>query len=267
LLLASAVAVSGFVLDFNRFFGRFPVWHNPVIPSYLTSYRHTEFGAEILLIPVLIALFLLLPSVAAFPVDVGRVTLLPRKIWCLVLSLPIAVAYALDNVYFPSSDFDEHLAYYILEFAVLACGVLVPAAVLSFFLSGLKQSIAFIIAAVFWSIGHTAIQLLSWPAVPCADPRVSANLNGIIESDIFTFGLPLIASGLLVWYRSRWVTFTAGCFLATASYLFHPQLYSLTYSALGSSWAYFIVRTFNLLAAGATWIPWIRYEYIVDVIK
>ena len=263
LLLWVTLGVTLAVRLLNKYIGPIPKAILPTVPDRWSELSSpTTFGFELLLFIALALIMLMLPPVSSYPVDVGRVTLLPRKIYCILLSLPFALSYALErryNPYFYFSDWQE----LVLGISVLMLGVIIPTAVLASFLVGFKISWRFTIAASVWVLCHIIIRIVEWRRFPLdlGNFQVSYLIAPV------AYALALCACILLVWHHSRWIVFVLGCLLTIINYTLNWSIYSLTSSLLGHAWGFGLIWAVSWFAAGVTGVIPYNWTYIVDVIR
>ena len=165
LLLLGIMAVTLAVRLLNKCVGPLPAIPNPTMAEIAEISGNTHFYFEFLLFVAVVAVMLLLPPTASYPVDVARITLLPRKIYCLLLSIPLGLSYAMETRFVPyylPADWLGNAVGLLLPIST----VLIPTAVLASFLDSVKLSRRFKVAASAWVLCHVAVSVVEWHRFP-----------------------------------------------------------------------------------------------------
>lgn len=245
------VALLGLILLvhlLNNQFGPIPAIPNPTIPEWLEFSRHTSISFTWLEFIGLVVVMMLLPPTAHYPLELTQSALLPRRICCVLLSLPIAVSYAMETT---GSPYLFSGALYwrasMIELGLLMPRVVIPVAVLASFLGGFKVSWRFIVAAGAWTICHAIISIVEWSVIP-------VDVSGMQISyppEIAGYTIAFCACLLLLWRPARWPVFVLGCLLTALCHTLSSSVFLLTGNWYADAWIFSVIWGFNWFAAGA----------------
>jgi hypothetical protein len=196
-----------------------------------------------------IMLMLLLPAVPSYPIEISRVSLLPRKLLSIVLSVPLAASYSLEIL---ATKFLHSYVWlgYVTDIVSGLLAVLLPVGVLSSFLNDIKIRRWFIIAAVSWLTCHMLIEAVSWNELHLWEAPT------LIDVGMQNYGWILFALGTvtLVLKYIRWPLFITSCGIVVICYLLSWNVFPFLRLLLGDIWSAELYWVLNWISAGVTWI-------------
>lgn len=259
-LLVYTLGIVLFIRLLNGVVGWLPAIPNPAmtdVPGSMPEFWRFHFG--FLAFPAIVVLMIQLPPTAAYPVELSRPILLPRKVFSVVLSIPLAFSYAMEEWFDPRlfPIFWDRIALHMLT-------VIGATALMASLLSSIKLGWRFNAAAVVWLLCHIGVEIIGWSRFEVEDWIFPA--FPLYLYFLFSYGAALCALLLVAWYRTRFVVFVLGNVLFMISYLLHWPIYQFVSSNLGNEWGFGVFWFISWFSAGATFTPLDNWTAVVGVI-
>jgi len=244
----------------------FPRLHAIPLPSmqwWENHYgRYLAFG--FLVYPLVASIAFFLPATADFPVDINRVTLLPRKLVMLQLSLPWALCYAanIHGFWWIGNDIAA-IPEIAGMFLLFMMAILIPVGVLASLLNGFRIKPRFLIACVIWVVSVVSISVFEVHRFPLD----RGNLSAFISTALAGWIALISAIVLLLWHRTRVFVFVLSNILLIPLYLCNYQVYNVANTITGWKAVLGFIYVVTWFTAGATGVYPSNWTEIVGVIK
>jgi hypothetical protein len=263
-LLVYTLGVILLIRLLNGLIGPLPAIPNPAmanVPGSMPEYWKFHFG--FLAFPAIVVLMIQLPPTAAYPIELSRPILLPRKVLSIVLSVPLAFSYAMEGWFEPQlflTMWDREL----ISVALHMLTVIGATALMASLLSSITLGWRFNVAAAVWLLCHIGIEIVGWSRFPVDSWYYPAFPSYLFF--LLSYGAALSALLLIAWYRTRFIVFSLGNVLVLISYLLHWPIYQIVASTLGNEWGFGVFWFISWFSAGSTLTPLDNWTAVVSLI-
>lgn len=237
-----------------------PALPNPTLVILQQDHYPQTFSYELPLFVAGVAIIALLPPTAKYPPDVNRLALHPRKVFGVLLCLPLAVGlhFALN---YDLGPFEILMPNGLLSLAA----ILVPVSLLTSYLSRIDSRREFWALASMWLASQTLILTVADDIEPPISGYVSASAINVIV--LLTWPVFALGVALILAHRTRKPAFVIGCTFGVIGHIGQWPTAIVLDRLLGIDWASGLLWAMRWFAAGTAYIHPNNYYYIVDLIK